>query len=251
MLPKFIYKYKRISSTEDLVRLMDIINYNRIYLPTYRELNDPLEGQIISIETDHYMGSSILSAADEEDSIISDCKKNFRILSLSEEWNNPQLWAHYANNYEGICMCFATGGVFGKSRKVNYCLEREDKYTECGSEIEKLVRKSFYKKSIGWNYEKEWRIVTKSPNKYMKFQEEDFCGLILGHNLSEEVCDFIKDNLKRELLLMKTKVGYRTYKINALRLNYKYDYNGAQIKVLDVEKTLMNHKYIYVKDLIK
>ncbi|WP_155841198.1 hypothetical protein [Butyrivibrio sp. AE2005] len=46
---------------------------------------------------------------------------------------------------------------------------------------------------------------------------------------------------------MKTKVGYRSYNINALPLNYEYDYNGVPIKILDVEKSLRKGRYIFLE----
>ena len=43
-IPKYLFKYKSISSLEDVERFLDIIKNNRIYYPTYKQLNDPLEG---------------------------------------------------------------------------------------------------------------------------------------------------------------------------------------------------------------
>ena len=42
-IPKYLFKYKSISSLEDVERFLDIIKNNRIYYPTYKQLNDPLE----------------------------------------------------------------------------------------------------------------------------------------------------------------------------------------------------------------
>ena len=137
--PSYIYKYKGISSTTDLIRLLDIINNNRIYLPTSNQLNDPLEGQMISISTDGYAGHSMSLAADEEDMFIRNIKEEYKILSLSERWNNPQLWAHYANCYKGVCLCFSTKGVFGKIEKVEYCEEREYEYTRSDKVLAKFI----------------------------------------------------------------------------------------------------------------
>lgn len=245
--PSFIYKYKGVSSITDLIRLLDIINNNRIFLPTYNQLNDPLEGQIISISTDAYAGYSMSLAADEEDMFIKDKKEKFKVLSLSEQWNNPQLWAHYANGYKGVCLCFSTKGVFGEIGEVEYCQEREEEYVKSDRALTKLIRNSFYKKEIGWSYEKEWRMITKSSKKYLQFKDGDLCGVILGHGLTNEVSDFIKNNINSKLLLMKTKVGYRSYNINDLPLNYEYDYNGVPIKILDVEKSLRKGRYIFLE----
>ena len=244
-IPKLIYKYKGISTKEDLVRLVDIIKNHRIYLPHYYELNDPLEGQVINITPDGYPGYSIPLNADEEDNYIKSYKESYRILSLAEQHDNPQLWAHYSNNYDGVCLCFSTQNTFHMIKKVEYCEKREDVYTEGNDELERCVERSLFKKNIGWNYEKEWRYISHNKDCFLKFGKEELLGMIIGHNVSKEVTDFLLKVSGRNIMKMKTSIGYRTYKINVLPMNYKYDYDGSPLKVLDVEKTLLSGEKVF------
>ncbi|MBP3783814.1 MAG: DUF2971 domain-containing protein [Butyrivibrio sp.] len=243
--PMFVYKYKSIDTKEDLIRLIDIVNNHRIYLPNYAQLNDPLEGEIINIELDGYMGCSLSLMADKEDKYVQACKGEYKILSLSEKPDVSQLWAHYANNYEGVCLCFKTDGAFRKIQAVEYCDNRENVHSEDSKSLTRYVRKSFVKKNKGWQYEKEWRLVLKTQKEYLTFEERELVGIILGHNLSREVVNFIRDNTDERLLKMRTDIGYRTFNINILPLGFRYDFDGTPLKILDVKKTLNRQRYTY------
>ena len=118
--PKYLYKYKAINTITDLSRVLSIINDNEIYMPTYDQLNDPLEGAGYNINITGWAGMSILSAADMELTPIEEMKKCFRILSFSSDPVSPQLWAHYANNYNGICLCFSREGVFKEAKYIGF-----------------------------------------------------------------------------------------------------------------------------------
>ena len=243
--PPFIYKYKAVSTKEDLIRLLDIFSNNRIYMPSYTQLNDPLEGEIISISVEGYAGCSIFSAADKEDAIVKQHKDDFRILSLAREYSNPQLWAHYANAYEGVCLCFATDGCFESIEEIEYCSDREGLFVNNDRTMNKEVRRSFFKKNSGWSYEKEWRIIRKCKRHYLKFKKSDLRGIIFGHRMSDEIRNFIVASIDKTVVKMRTDIGYRSFQINVLPVNYEYVYDGTPLKVLDVEKSLNRGKYIY------
>lgn len=73
-IPKYLFKYKSISSLEDVGRFLDIIRNNRIYYPTYKQLNDPLEGAGFNINIPGPAGISIHRAADAELAPIEELK---------------------------------------------------------------------------------------------------------------------------------------------------------------------------------
>ena len=63
-IPKYLFKYKSISSLEDVERFLDIIKNNRIYYPTYKQLNDPLEGAEYNTNNPGWAGIGIHRATD-------------------------------------------------------------------------------------------------------------------------------------------------------------------------------------------
>ncbi|MBQ6319053.1 MAG: DUF2971 domain-containing protein [Lachnospiraceae bacterium] len=246
--PLFIYKYKSIASKLDLVRLLDTIKNNRIYMPRYKQLNDPLEGEVVNIEIEGYAGISMKIAADEEEPIIANVKDDFRILSFSSEYENPQLWAHYANDYDGVCLCFSTDNTFRDIEELEYCNKRDDVYAENDEILRSLVRKSFYKKNDGWGYEKEWRLVKETSEDYLQYGSHELKGVILGHNISEEIRSFIIDNINDNIMIMRTIIGHRSFRVKILPEDYEYDYDGSPLCGLDMDRTLQEKRFIYEKE---
>ena len=57
-IPKYLFKYKSISGLEDVERFLDIIKNNRIYYPTYKQPNDPLEAARFNINIPGWGGSA-------------------------------------------------------------------------------------------------------------------------------------------------------------------------------------------------
>ena len=73
-IPKYLFKYKSISNLDDVERFLDIIKNNRIYYPTYKQLNDPLEGAGFSINIPGWAGIGIHRAPDVELQPIEEVK---------------------------------------------------------------------------------------------------------------------------------------------------------------------------------
>ena len=42
--PTYFFKYKAVNTLQEISRVNDIIEKNRIYMPTVDQLNDPFEG---------------------------------------------------------------------------------------------------------------------------------------------------------------------------------------------------------------
>ena len=61
--------------------------------------------------------------------------------------------------------------------------------------IDKEIKKSFYKKNSGWKYEKEWRLVKRTKSDYLRFDQDELTGIIIGHRLSDEIKRFIIGNI--------------------------------------------------------
>lgn len=64
--PKYLYKYKAINTITDLSRVLSIFRESKIYMPTYDQLNDPLEGAGYNIEIPGWAGMSTLLISDTE-----------------------------------------------------------------------------------------------------------------------------------------------------------------------------------------
>lgn len=229
--PKYLYKYKAISSITDLSRVLAIIRDSSIYMPTYDQLNDPLEGAGYNITIPGWAGVSILEAADMELPPVEDMKKQFRILSLSLDPVSPQLWAHYSNNYNGVCLCFSTDGVFREAEKVLYRQKKRKKaFTE--KDLVEGVRRGFFYKQKDWSYENEWRIVGRMEDgkEFLHFAPKDLAAVIIGKNTPVDIAQIIIDNLKDHVRVFKAVPGYQTAGIHLLDWNYEIQLDGSPIE---------------------
>lgn len=115
---------------------------------------------------------------------IHDLMSKDKILCLTDDPKNPVMWAHYADNGEGVVLGFRTIELFdspySEAQPVKYTATRPTIYTE--EELAKTIGGSFsidaakaarrisHTKLDRWSYEREWRIYSGGG----RFPQEDF-----------------------------------------------------------------------------
>jgi hypothetical protein len=112
------------------------------------------------------------------------------ILCLTEEWDEPLFWGHYAAKHAGICIGFYTDcDVFRLAHRIMYQQDLPVILRPQDSN-EDMVRKAFLTKSVAWQQEKEWRIIKhKVPEGIRKEQRK----IMLGKNLSPDDARILGD----------------------------------------------------------
>ncbi len=124
-------------------------------------LNDPLEG----------IGSCLLENSGIESPVLKGTVKQiiteelqdvinfkYRVFCATKKFNNPLLWAYYANAHKGFCVGYEDSDIKEISDhfdSVKYCKERPLFSYITESDCKKLL----YYKSIYWNREEEYRAV--------------------------------------------------------------------------------------------
>lgn len=225
---KMFFKYKSISTDEQMEYAKDIIINNKIYFPKYDQLNDPLEGALPNIILDGYAGMSIAIESGEELEPVRSAKDGYRILSLSSDPMSAQMWAHYGDNYAGICLGFSDNGAFCKAKIVNYSNDRKNYECYDNDEIDEAVKDSFFYKSKGWEYEKEWRLVEKTTDEFITMSKNDLKVIVFGQKTPDKKIKELKRVIPSNIQLFKTRVLKGKYKIVLEPLDYKYDYDGSK-----------------------
>ena len=86
------------------------------------------------------------------------------ILSLSETYDDPLMWAHYCQNHSGFVIGLKTDNSFFSTTHKNYTIDNLSQviYTDTRPNItlEMLsMRNLYFTKSNHWNYEREWRLL--------------------------------------------------------------------------------------------
>lgn len=229
-IPKYLFKYKSISSLEDVERFLNIIKNNRIYYPTYKQLNDPLEGAGFNINIPGWAGIGIHRAADVELPPIEELKMEYGILSLSDCANSPQLWAHYANNYKGVCLCLKTDGLLSNANKVIYSDNRDKTDAFEDDIMRQAVLDNLYIKQLDWAYEHEWRDIRKIEDgeQFFSFGSDELAGVIIGKSLLGLVGDMLVKEIPKGVKVIKAIPGYQTFRINLLPYSYEIEYDGSE-----------------------
>ena len=169
-LPKLVAKYKSVVEIQELEWIIDTLEESRLYMPTYKQLNDPLEGTGIKLPYD-------------SPEARNDARNEWRILSFSETAFSPPLWAHYTKEYKGICLVYWTDGKeFAELQSVAYVKYQQNKMLD--PEIDR--EDAFFKKNWEWRYEQEWRILRQDTSEkvYLKYDPSDLAAVILGYDLS-------------------------------------------------------------------
>lgn len=138
---------------------------------------------------------------DTMEGILRDVKKIGRkqgVLCLSTDPKNLPMWAHYADNHEGLVLEFDTQhmGVQenGELRcfEVDYALSfpRLPDYlaalraTENG-DMRSFARLFFCRKSRDWKHENEWRFFAGKPDSFIEFEPPMLSSIIFGWKMPE------------------------------------------------------------------
>lgn len=248
--PNLIFKYRALSSREDIDRFYDILKYSRLYLPTIPQVNDPFEGKIdISAGV---AGDSIRRAMDIDFFVVRECKEHTRLLALSEDCFSPQLWAYYCNNYCGVCLCYYTGKTFSRIQPVSYpeIIEDDGPVTPVSrKQIYDLVKGCMFRKQEGWRYEKEWRMVfqpeldenddiIRETKPFLNYESDELAAVIIGDKLEGSMKEMIRALIPEGVSVFEVHTGAVTGKVKIMEYGYVYPGTGAEPDYIETVEEL-------------
>lgn len=175
---KILYKYRGFGNLEFA---LDIFLNERLYAADFKSLNDPMEGR--------FRYSRHIKDRERIKETIID-KSDFRILSLSQDWNNHLLWSYYSEGHSGFVV-----GVKIKEgqnltiREVDYVPNFFLRENEINPE------NILSRKHETWDHENEVRVLQHNYNE-SPFVDVEIKQLIFGRN-SESQNKLKVDLLKR------------------------------------------------------
>jgi hypothetical protein len=122
------------------------------------------------------------------------------ICSMSTVCDDIQMWAHYADNNEGICLVFDKKNLINSIRaykdKVTYSPTiAKAKFVKEGNTGHLITDKEFYMDKLkNWKDESEYRFIRRyndripqnSINRLESFREKAIVGIILGERFKHE-----------------------------------------------------------------
>lgn len=179
----------------------------------------------------NYIGKSIQSIIDNEYEINPNINKNQfiadtvqyldrfgvlhqadnNLISCFSEINDSMLmWAYYANNYKGVCLGFD----FNKDKILQKQLHKVQ-YTKYFSQENNF--NGYFKKSLDWSHEQEWRIVYYGDDEYLKTTA--LSSLYIGYrNESKNGKELITLAKKHNLNVYIMEPDKYEYKLNFVKI---------------------------------
>ena len=141
------------------------------------------------------------------------------VFCAAERPDNILMWSHYAESFTGVCLEIDTE-EFEYLGEVNYCTERPViNLLPFGDSDEAQIDKALFSKFIVWNYEKEWRAMSRKGVD--KLSEYGLTRLIFGQNCCqptrEILTSFVK-NSGKPIRLAEVRPDSRSYQLNIVDL---------------------------------
>lgn len=226
--PRFIYKYRplMIDNFEQASSLRDYLVESRLWLSTPITFNDPFDmrGRFVfegnpKVKRNHLIsklkkfrpdltsqerevGASELLAAGgfpkNLEGNYDQQRQNFGVCSFAEDVRNILMWAHYGSNHSGVCLQFQLAEdllIFSRAISVEYSSEYP--VMDYLGDFQKSMTLTLFRKSIGWKYERERRIVhPNGANNYLTFSPSALTALVLGCEMRAASEEIVKSLLK-------------------------------------------------------
>lgn len=190
--PPHLYRYR---SSHQLDRELQAIEGAYLFCAPFDDLNDPMEGVFAS--------SRRLRDSEKYHEIrraISDSKSHIGICSFSEVYNHELMWAHYANQFRGICIAYKLSRLLDSlTDEINfvrmYYNETVPIIGKTNRAPAELARKILSYKNYRWLYEREWRMFG-AQGKSFYHDRNCVSHVYLGSRMDDEHVQQIRNRLK-------------------------------------------------------
>lgn len=105
-----------------------------------------------------------------EENLIKIADEFYRVCSFSEIMDSKLMWSHYADQHKGFCIGYNFKEIDDDLRElmvpIIYCDNLLDSTKSIfGTTNNSLIMNGISRKSVDWNYEREWRILITPKNK--------------------------------------------------------------------------------------
>ena len=162
ILPKRLYRYRSLTKRDEALNdEIDSIRNKYIYCSDFSKMNDPMEGFFES-SPDLRSDSAYRQVLRQ----IKDRKLSTGLACFSETKENVLMWAHYADNYAGICLEYSSAElVAGLPRSASFVrMAYVDELPEVTqNEVVNFDDAAIHilsQKQSAWAYEREWRLLS-------------------------------------------------------------------------------------------
>ncbi|MBN1252944.1 MAG: DUF2971 domain-containing protein [Bacteroidales bacterium] len=222
------------------LHLIEMLTNNSFHMSERKYLNDPFDSGF-KITLDDYLKlykeryPSLLTTKEQYESAtflfnanmengeidwargIEHDKSIKKITCFTENYANPLMWAHYAQNHTGVCLNFCTAkdeNFKNSLQPVNYLEELIE--IKCITDFEK----SLLTKLHPWSIEKEWRII--SSKEKFHFKRDALVEIIFGLKVKDDTISWFKGVLEG-VFYMHTSIKKLRIKHSKIYILNEYD----------------------------
>jgi hypothetical protein len=164
--PRCLYRYRKLSD-DRLDQELDAIKNKYLWCAKFTKMNDPMEGFFLRA-TESTEVSDDYGYREAAKQICSDMADKVGIASFCDTYENELMWAHYAENYTGMCIEYNTDAlVAGLPEDVSLVrLDYDDLPPKIlGKKDYEAIKAILSQKKGSWAYEREWRVIRPMPEK--------------------------------------------------------------------------------------
>jgi hypothetical protein len=219
--PSKLYRYRSLGDDRRLEQEMRALEEGYLWCSPFGEMNDPMEGlyEADHTFTDHPRYEEIRDG-------IYHGKAHIGICSLSETGTNELMWAHYADQFRGICVEYDLTALLGNLPddvdvvRVHYddtlpriALDTKLSGLRGVGVTTAMAKRVLSCKHRAWLYEREWRVL--GPLRRLNYGDRRcVAGVIVGQRAPREVSDRIK-GLCGNLRIRVSQMEVEGYRLNA------------------------------------
>ena len=220
-LPKRLYRYQSLATTQLVEYSAQIIRDHKLYLASAEQYNDPFEGRytlsLAATDEERFrkfkaglldQGRPEAAAVAEaqrmvdhpdptltdgwEDSVETELVAKYRssigLLSLTAKYDDTLMWSYYADAHKGICFEFDTEvqSVISSAAPVRYqALFPELRFFMMNPE--EMAYAIALTKNSAWAHEAEWRVIAiDQAGTSPSFPPEALTAVILGAQIESD-----------------------------------------------------------------
>jgi len=201
--PLRLYRY-RSCKDQRLERELRAIKHGYLWCSLFTELNDPMEGMFRSLRS--------LRKHPEQDAVreeIISTKSQLGICSFSEVYDHQLMWAHYADEFRGICVGYSFSRLLsalpGHTSLVRmYYSEKEPTVRHSKKDPILMAKMVLSNKSYRWLHEREWRMFTRQGRGQIRYEDLScVTHVYLGYRMEPER----REQIRRDLEPMRIKIS--------------------------------------------
>jgi hypothetical protein len=182
--PSSLFRYRPLGPKAQ--RECEALLHARIFCPSFADMNDPMEGT-------YRLSKRFLDSRDNDtrDARVKMAFENMGIASLSEVYDHEPMWAHYADQFRGMCIQYSLNRLLkGLSNGIAISRmmysEKEPVLLMDGSSASDRARMCLSSKTVRWANEREWRIFIPEKGEAHYGDPNAVTRIYLGSRVSEE-----------------------------------------------------------------